>query len=213
MTTLLRIDSSLRTDGSVSRALTGAFADAWTAAGGDVVSRDLQAARLPHLPYFGLHFPATPEDPAQWDVARALQNDVIGQVLAADALVIAAPLTNFSIPSTLKAWMDYLHVPGVSAADVPEEGPLAGKPVVIVSPRGAAYDEPGAEVLLDHAVPALEALLGSALGMAVEAITVDRTLANLLPELDEAKADALLSAATQKASERSAELFAQVQGL
>lgn len=210
MTTLLRIDSSLRTDGSVSRVLTGAFADAWVAAGGDVVSRDLQAAPLPHLPYFGLHFPASENDPVQWDVARALQNEVIDQVKTADALVIAAPLINYSVPSTLKAWMDHLHVPGVTAAPVPEEGPLAGKPVVIVSPRGAAYDEPGAEVLLDHAVPALEALLGSALGMAVESITVDRTLANLLPELDPARAEALLNAATERASERATELVAQL---
>jgi FMN-dependent NADH-azoreductase len=97
----------------------------------------------------------------------------------------------------------------VSAAPVPEEGPLAGKPVVVVSTRGAAYDEPGAEVMLDHAVPALEALLGSALGMAVEAITVDRTLANLLPELDPAKAGALLAAATELAARRGRELFAE----
>lgn len=210
MTSLLRIDSSLRTDGSVSRALTGAFADAWEAAGGDVVARDLQSAPLPHLPYFGLHFPASENDPAQWDVARALQNEVIEQVKAADALVIAAPLINYSVPSTLKAWMDYLHVPGVTAAPVPEEGPLAGKPVVIVSPRGAAYDEPGAETRLDHAVPALTALLGDALGMSVEAITVDRTLANLLPELDPAKAETLLDAALAMATQRAAELYAQL---
>jgi FMN-dependent NADH-azoreductase len=208
MTTLLRIDSSLRTDDSVSRTLTAAFADAWTAAGGDVISRDLQAEPLPHLPYFGLHFPASGDDPVAWAPARALQDEIIDEIKAADAVVVAAPLINYSVPSTLKAWMDYLHVPGVTAAPVPEEGPLAGKPVVVVSPRGAAYDEPGAEVLLDHAVPALEALLGSAMGMAVESITVDRTLANLLPELDPARAETLLNAATQKATERAQELHA-----
>jgi FMN-dependent NADH-azoreductase len=193
----------------VSRTLTDALADAWASSGGNVVSRDLQVDPLPHLPHFGLHFPAAASDPEEWAPFRALQNEVIDEVKAADAVVIAAPLINYSVPSTLKAWMDYLHVPGVSAAPVPEEGPLAGKPVVVVSTRGAAYDEPGAEVMLDHAVPALEALLGSALGMAVEAITVDRTLANLLPELDPAKAGALLAAATELAARRGRELFAE----
>lgn len=210
MATLLRLDSSLRSDSSVSRALTGAVADAWSAAGGEVVSRDLHANPLPHLLDFGLHFPKSESDPAEWAEARALQDEVIAEVKQADALVIAAPLINYSVPSTLKAWMDYLHVPGVTAADNAADGPLAGKPVVVVSPRGAAYDEPGAETRLDHAVPALKALLGDAMGMAVEAITVDRTLANLIPALDADYAKTLHDAALAAASKRGAELFAQV---
>lgn len=210
MAQLLRIDSSLRTEGSASRLLTGALAEAWEAAGGEVVSRDLQAEAFPHLPAFGLHFPAAQSDPPEWAEARARQDKVIQEVSEADALVIAAPLINYSVPSTLKAWMDHLHVPGVTAEDPAQEGPLAGKPVVIVSPRGAAYDDPGTEVLLDHAVPALEALLGDAMGMAVEAITVDRTLADLLPELDPTRAEALLKAALAAASSRGTQLHAEL---
>ncbi|GAA2087903.1 MULTISPECIES: FMN-dependent NADH-azoreductase [Brevibacterium] len=209
MATLLRIDSSISGEASFSRRLTAAFAHSWAEAGGEVVTRDLHAEQIPHLPHPGLHFPhreGVPED----SPGRALQDELIEEALAADAFVIGAPLYNYSVPSTLRAWTDYLHVPGRTAGTPASAGPLAGRPVVLLSTRGAAYDQPGQEELLDHAVPALRALLGSALGMDVEAITVDRTLAEVIPALDRERASALFADALDRASARGRELAASL---
>ena len=206
MPTLLRIDSSVSPESSVSRRLTEAFARAWEEAGGTVVTRDLDAERPPHLPYRGLHFPdrpGVPEDAPE----RALQDTLIQEVFDADALVIGAPLYNYSLPSTLKAWLDYIHVPGRTAPAAPGQTvPLGGKPVVVISTRGAAYDDPAFEAEADHAVPALRMLLGTGMGMAVEAITLDRTLAELMPELDPVLARKLFEEARDRAAARGGEL-------
>lgn len=205
MRTLLRIDSSLSGDASYSRRLTAAFSGAWAEAGGEVVTRDLHAEQVPHLPHFGLHFASREGVPAD-SPARALQDELIAEVLAADALVIGAPLYNYSVPSTLKAWLDHLHVPGRTAGGPSEPGPLTGRPAVIMSSRGAAYDTVEAESHFDHAVPVFRALLGTAMGMEVEAITVDRTLAGPLPELGADRAAAELEEALTAARRRGREL-------
>lgn len=209
MPTLLRIDSSVSPETSASRRLTEAFAQAWKAAGGTVVVRDLDADRPPHLPHRGLHFPDRPGVPEDLP-ERALQDTLIQEVFDADALVIGAPLYNYSMPSTLKAWLDYLHVPGRTAAAAPDlPAPLAGKPVVVISTRGTAYDTGTLEADCDHAVPALRVLLGTGMGMDVEAITLDRTLADLLPdELDPVLARRLFDEAVDRAAIRGRELAA-----
>lgn len=207
MPTLLRIDSSVSPESSASRRLTETFTEAWKAAGGSVIVRDLDAAPLPHLPLRGLHFPHRPDVPEDAP-ARALQDEVIQQVVDADVLLIGAPMYNYSMPSTLKAWVDYLHVPGRTAPGLPgDEAPLAGRHVVIISTRGAAYDDPELEAAADHVVPPLRTLLGAGMGMEVEAITVDRTLADLLPELlDPPLAEKLFDEALALASRRGREL-------
>ncbi|MCQ9367300.1 NAD(P)H-dependent oxidoreductase [Brevibacterium sp. 50QC2O2] len=204
MPKLLRIDSSINPD-SVSRELTGAFAASWQAAGGSVVHRDVAAQNLPHLPEFALHFAHRPGIAAD-DPAAALQDELIAELEAADAVVIGAPMYNYSLPSPLKAWLDYLHVPGRTTADVATEGPLAGKPVIVITTRGAAYDDPAFLASHDHILPVFDVLLGGAMGMAVESIAVDRTLADLLPELDPALAGELRAAATVRARSRAEEL-------
>lgn len=201
MSTLLRIDSGLDPAASVSRRLTTAFTEAFTRShpeDGRVITRDLQADPPPHLPFFGLHFPTRDGVPSEHP-SRVLQDTLIEELLSADAVVIGAPLYNYSVPSTVKAWMDYVHVPGRTAMESDGTGPLVGKPAVVLSSRGAAYDSES-EAALDHGVPALRALLGSAMGMTVEAITVDRTLAHALPELDAERASVDLEAALEEAA-------------
>ena len=95
-------------------------------------------------------------------------------------LLVGAPLYNYSMPSTLKAWIDYIHVPGLTAGD---EQPLAGRPAVIITSRGASYDEGSPTAGWDHAVPALQLILGESLGMSVTVITTSLTLAEMIPEL------------------------------
>lgn len=213
MPTLLRIDSSVSPESSASRRLTAAFAQAWQEAGGTVVVRDLDAQKLPHLPDRGLHFPHRPGVPADAPEC-ALQDEVIQEVFDADVLVIGAPMYNYSMPSTLKAWVDYLHVPGRTSPALPgDPAPLAGRTAVVISTRGGEYDDPVHEIEADHVVPPLRALLGAGLmGMRFEAITLDRTLAELLPELDPELAGRLFAEARDRAAALGGELAVALAG-
>jgi FMN-dependent NADH-azoreductase len=207
MPTLLHLDSSADLHGSRSRAITATFTDAWKELGADheVVYRDLHREALPHLSNADLHFPKVlrPEgsevDPEQ----EALQASIIAQLLAADVLLIGVPLYNYSLPSTLKAWVDYIHVPSVTApfGDDPTQ-PMADRPAVLVSTRGGSYDAGSASEFDDHALPALQLILGGALGMSVETIVDTRTLTERFggPADEVAKQHAELAAAHDAAA-------------
>jgi FMN-dependent NADH-azoreductase len=187
MPTLLHLDSSADLTGSVSRAVTATFADAWRGIGPDhvVVRRDLHLDPLPHLTDADLHWPPRlrPADANPPADAEALQRRIIDELLAADVVVVGAPMYNYSLPSTLKAWIDYIHVPGVTAPFDDDTQPMSGKPAVIVSSRGGVYDPGTANDGWDHTVPPLQIILGAALGMEVEVITASRTLSAVVPGL------------------------------
>lgn len=189
MPTLLRIDSSTDPARSRSRAITQAFADAWRALGAEhtVVERDLHAAPVPHLAHASMHWPPRlrPAGDVVPPEADALQQELLDELLGADVLLLGAPLYNYSLPSSLKAWIDHIHVPGVTADFDVEAHPLAGRPAVIASPRGASYDAGSPTDGWDHAVPALRIVLGEALGMHVEVLAPSLTLAGTVPALAE----------------------------
>ncbi|WP_111765736.1 FMN-dependent NADH-azoreductase [Nakamurella deserti] len=181
MPTLLHLDSSADRTGSVSRTLTARFAAGWTANGADhaVVRRDLHADPLPHLATHVLHWAPHLRRPDETVPAAAedLQRTLIDELLAADVVVVGAPMYNWSLPSTLKAWVDNIHVPGTTAPFGDGPQPMAGRPVVIVSSRGAQYGPDTANAGLDHEIPALQQVLGVALGMSVYVVTAELTLA------------------------------------
>lgn len=181
MPTLLHLDSSADLDGSRSRAITASFADAWRALGSDhtVVYRDLHRDALPHLSDADLHFPAhlRPEGSSVDPEQEALQAAIIAELVAADVVLIGVPLYNYSMPSTLKAWVDYIHVPSVTAPFGTETTqPMAGRAAVLVSTRGGVYDAGTPTEFDDHALPALRLILQRSLGMSVETIVDTRTL-------------------------------------
>ena len=171
MPVLLQLDSSADTTDSVSRAVTSTFVQAWRALDGDhrVVRRDLHAEALPHLADASLHWPPRLRAPGANPPAEAeaLQQQILEELLAADAVVIGAPMYNYSLPSVLKAWIDYIHVPGVTAPFDDESQPLAGRPAVIISSRGGVYDPGSPNADWDHTVPPLKIILGDELGMDV----------------------------------------------
>lgn len=188
MPSLLHIDSSADLSHSRSRALTGAFADAWRARGPEyaVVRRDLHVDPLPHLETSALHWAAgdrTPDESVPV-AAEQLRQQVIDELLAADVVVIGSPLYNYTVPSTLKAWLDRVHVPGVLVPGpdgTPQ--PLARRPVVTVVSRGGTYDVGTPTEHWDHASPVLDIVLGTALGMKVHPVVVSATLSDRLPGL------------------------------
>ena len=179
---LLHLDASADPASSRTRSLTRTFAESWTACGDDctVTYRDLHASPLPHLPDASLHWPERlrPADASPPAEAVTLQEVLIAELLAADALVVGAPMYNYSLPSSLKAWIDFIHVPGVTAPfDLPSR-PMAGRPAVVVTARGASSDQSTPTGSWDYGTKVLEAILGSALGMEILTIATSLTLAD-----------------------------------
>jgi FMN-dependent NADH-azoreductase len=214
---LLHLDSSAARNNSRSRQITATFAEAWRGRGPQytVTYRDLHANPLPHLADAALHWPqrlrpagaagaggTAGADQGAFEAAQALQDRLIGELLAAEVLLVGAPMYNYSVPSALKSWIDHIHVPGRTAPFDTATQPLAGRPAVIVSSSGASYDTGSPTEGWDHAIPVLRLILGTALGMNVEVISTSLTLAETVPalaaQLDRSRAE--LSAAHREAA-------------
>lgn len=134
---ILRIDSSTRTDASVSRKLAD---DVLARYGGATVTTRNLGDGIPHIDEGFTRATFTPPE-ARSDAdkaALALSDQIVAEVQAADLIVISMPVYNFSLPSTLKAWIDQLARVGVTFRYT-ENGPvglLEGKRVIVVSASG-----------------------------------------------------------------------------
>jgi FMN-dependent NADH-azoreductase len=166
MANLLFVASSLFGDGSQSRLIASEFIDRWRQSHPrtTVMERELTADSIPHLTLATLAASATPADTRSVAErqAAALADALIEEVEAADVIVIAAPMYNFSIPSTLKAWIDHIARAGRTfryGAAAPE-GLLKGRKVFIVTGRGGIYSGNSAAKSLDFQEPYLRTILG-----------------------------------------------------
>jgi FMN-dependent NADH-azoreductase len=166
MANLLFVSSSLFGDGSQSRLIASEFIDRWRTAHPrtTVVERELTADSIPHLSLATLAAAMTPADArgTAEQRAAALADTLIAEVEAADVIVLAAPMYNFSIPSTLKAWIDHITRAGrtfrYGAAGA--EGLLKGKKLFIVTGRGGVYSGESPAKGMDFQEPYLRAMLG-----------------------------------------------------
>ncbi len=160
---LLVINSSAAREGSISRTLVedavSRLVEANLAA--KVVRRDLGASPIPHLSTETLAgvrgVPAT----AAEQRARALSDELIAELRAADTIVIGAPMYNFGVTTGLRAWFDHVLRAGetFSYSDAGPQGLLPGKRVIVIESRGGQYSEgPGQAV--DFQEPYLRHLLG-----------------------------------------------------
>ena len=141
---LLHIDSSILGDNSVSRAISAAIVSRLrdTHDGLEVQRRDLAETPVSHLS--GAYLAGQGAD-VQHD--QAMQEDlslggaVLAEFLAADIVVIGAPMYNFSIPSQLKAWIDRVLVAGKTFhyTEAGPKGLAGGKRVVLALSRGGFY--------------------------------------------------------------------------
>jgi FMN-dependent NADH-azoreductase len=176
---LLQVTSSPR-PGSVTNALTAAYAEAWADArpGARVVRHDLPALDLPHLTAteMGAWFTETSDHTDLHRLVLARSDALIDDLLAADEIVIGAPMWNFSIPSNLKAWIDHVTKDGRTirfGANGPE-GLLPARRAVVVSARGSDYRPGTPAAPLDMQEPYLRLIL-SVLGIdEVVVVNVDR---------------------------------------
>ncbi|MFC7384690.1 FMN-dependent NADH-azoreductase [Sphaerisporangium rhizosphaerae] len=156
MSHLLHLDASARNI-SVSRDLSRAFAEVWRAAHpeGRYTYRDLAADPVPHIgqPWTELcdyvlahgitdiaRYREAVRTPAQQE-AWATLAPLLGELTAADVVLIGTPMYNFSIPSALKAWLDQVTFPKMS---------LAGRRFVVTGARGGAYGPGTPREPFDH---------------------------------------------------------------
>jgi FMN-dependent NADH-azoreductase len=132
---LLHIDSSVLGENSASRSLTAAIVARLRAEhpGIEVTHRDLAAQSLPHFtPVLAEGHPC---------VAR--NGEILDEFLAADVVVIGAPMYNFTIPTQLKAWLDRVLTAGKTFryTENGPEGLAGGKRVIIGPSRGGSYSQ------------------------------------------------------------------------
>jgi FMN-dependent NADH-azoreductase len=156
MPTLLHVDSSMRHEGSRSRALSAHFAEAWQQANpdGTVVYRDLAADPIPHLDLaaFSANFVADDDRTAPQREARKVAETLANELLSADEVVIGIPLYNFGPPSTFKAWFDRIVVPGLTV-NPGGGGLLGGRPLTFTAARGGGYGPGTPREGWDHREP------------------------------------------------------------
>ncbi|HEK0908301.1 TPA: FMN-dependent NADH-azoreductase, partial [Pseudomonas putida] len=142
---LLHIDSSILGDNSASRQLSREVVDAWKAADPsvEVIYRDLAADAISHFSAATLVAAGTPEEARDAALAHEarLSAETLAEFLAADAVVIGAPMYNFTVPTQLKAWIDRVAVAGQTFryTEAGPEGLCGDKKVVLVSTAGGLH--------------------------------------------------------------------------
>jgi FMN-dependent NADH-azoreductase len=168
---LLHIDSSIQGDRSVSRALSARAAQRWQDAhpDGTVSYRDLAADPVPHFS------PVT---------GGELAVGLIEEIKQADTLLLGLPLYNFGAPSTVKAWVDHLIVPGLAFDAETREPFLVGKEFIVLASRGGGYDPGTPREGWDHAETWLPHGIGMT-GLEPRFITASLTLAPVTPAMAE----------------------------
>jgi len=168
--TILHIDASINGENSASRAISRSIVDQLTIelGGAEVLYRDLTADPLPHL-----------------TLEAFADTRVLDEFLAADMVVIGAPMYNFTLPTQLKAWIDRIVIAGRTfryTASGPE-GLVKGKRVIIALARGGFYNEGSPAAAFEHLETYLRGVFGF-LGIVPEFVAADGL--NVSPEQREA---------------------------
>lgn len=145
--TILKIDSSITGESSVSRQLTARIMEQLEKADPDarVIERDLVDQPLEHL-----------------TLGALADSSVLDEFLGAETVVIGAPMYNFTLPSQLKAWLDRILVAGTTFRYTPEgpEGLAGGKRVIVALSRGGYYGENSPAAGLEHLETYLTGVFG-----------------------------------------------------
>ena len=174
--TIVHIDSSISGAASVSRTISGAIVERLVRdnPGARVIHRDLVAQPLPHLTLESFN-----------------DTQVLDDFLAADTIVIGAPMYNFTLPSQLKAWLDRILIAGKTFRYTTEgpEGLAGGKRVIVALARGGIYDAGSPAAALEHLETYLRGVFNF-IGIAPEFVAADGL--NISPEQKDAAVKAAL---------------------
>jgi FMN-dependent NADH-azoreductase len=163
MNKILIVTSSANGAESISSQLAETHAAQLAAAhpGARIVRRDVGAEPVPHLTSATVAaIKGIPESDAEIE-ARALSDVLVAELADADLVVIASPMYNFGMSSTLKAWFDHVLRAGVTFryGENGPEGLLAGKKAVLIQSRGGLYSE-GPAAAMDGQEPHIRTMLG-----------------------------------------------------
>ena len=168
--TILHIDSSINGEKSASRAISARIVEQLKSAlwGEQLVYRDLAADPLPHL-----------------TLEAFADSSVLDEFLAADTIVIGAPMYNFTLPTQLKAWIDRLLIAGKTFryTETGPEGLAGGRRVIIALARGGFYDAGSPAAALEHLESYLRGVFNF-IGIDPEFVAADGL--NISPEQREA---------------------------
>jgi FMN-dependent NADH-azoreductase len=166
VSTLLKIDSSPMGERSVSRKLTAEFAKSWIKAhpGGTVISRDLITLNIPVVTGDWVAAAYTPEDARTVEQKKvlAVSDLLIAELQKADEYVIGVPMHNFSIPSTLKLWIDEVVRIGktIAYSATGAEGLLKGKKATLLLASGGVYEQGSGREAFNFVTPYLRTIFG-----------------------------------------------------
>jgi FMN-dependent NADH-azoreductase len=169
--TVLRVDSSARRAGSVTRELTDLVME--TFEGAEVLTRDLAVTPVPQVDgeWVAANFTPAAERSPEAAARLELSDALIAELRASDVVVIGLPIYNFGLPAALKAWIDHVARAGETFryTEAGPEGLLKGKRAIIVAASGGT----NVDSAWDHATPYLRHALGF-LGITdVEVIAAD----------------------------------------
>lgn len=187
MAHLLHIDSSLFSEASVSKEIARTFRQTWAAEhpGGLVTYRDLGAEPVPALTesaLFAAQVPEADRTPEQVAALRA-REELVQEVLAADAYLLGVPMYNWGVAGTFKVWLDQILLVGTTAGG--EVPPLSGRPATVVLSYGGGYFPGSPREGWDFVQPYLETVLGKAMGLDLTFVTAQLTLAERNPAMAE----------------------------
>ena len=133
--TILHIDSSINGENSASRAISRSIVEQVRGGADTVLRRDLVSEPLPHL-----------------TLDAFADSTVLDEFLAADTVVIGAPMYNFTLPTQLKAWLDRILIAGRTFryTESGPEGLAGGKRVIVALARGGFYDAGSPAAAFEH---------------------------------------------------------------
>ncbi len=144
MTRLLVVETSPRGDYSISRNMTRRFVAGWKAThpDGHVAERDLMETNLPFVtaPWLQAYFTPPQQHSPEMKEALRLSDELVGELLAADHVVIATPVYNYNVPAALKAWIDHIVRKGLTLG-TDGSGLVTGKKATVLLASGGVYTE------------------------------------------------------------------------
>jgi FMN-dependent NADH-azoreductase len=178
MTNILYVTSSPRGAESYSHRVASQVIAELQAAhpGARVRVRDVARDPLPHVDenFVAALRPSGGSLTADQQAIITQSDALIDELLAADIIVIAAPMYNFGIPSTLKAWIDYVARAGRTFryTEKGPEGLVTGKKAILIHSRGGVYSSGPAQAM-DHQGTYLRSVLGFLGVTDVESVDVE----------------------------------------
>lgn len=186
MSTLFRLDASVRLDGSVTRAVSDTLEAAILAELGEatVTRRDIGLNPVDSAVWATAAFAGytpeadrSPEQVAALTTAAALADEVAG----ADVLLFGTPLYNFGVSQHVKTWVDVL---ATDPRFAPGATTIAGRPAFLVVARGGGYGAGTPREGWDHATGWYRRVLEDVWGLDLDVIETELTLADVNPQME-----------------------------